>query len=751
MSEQVIEIPSKRIYDNQNPKIIKNKYAAASLDMKNSSREMKYSEVVGGVDEYAETSNLQELVPTVVHGYTGNNRPIGWCEIEAMHQYIAKSSANASEYDIIGVFSGLTSRYHSVTFTVPKKQDYDLTEVREIIDGVKYDQNDGSKLPRVDINITNTVVTTPISATMYIQVTNNSGNIGTVSIGNTYKGSETEKTEAEDGYDTYYVSTRKEIDGNYASIKVQATDLTYCNAVDNGDSFSVTVKYQTYLKTASLSGALVKSGISAQTYQVPLSGTMVEKIPQKVTLSVKGNVKEYDVTDYVYTDGGSSSSDYIFSPESNELFQNNTKVGNKQIDKYMSDTVLGGWQNGKETAEIQCSVNDYKSIMPLSSKVGGDAISTSNSTLPFMFRVGNVVCPMTATVSGDKPISTFDFKWGSSTAKLPKLFRVTGISPKYDGALWQTLTLQETYPQYNVTIDTTAAKGVVAGSVGHVITSSRCIKGTISSTKPHYGDNMYICYTIGSGYGTQANVSGQAGTTYKSITKAVSSQTHYIYVYGIADDFDVTITTDFTMTPPIFASVYFDSDGTWSYRDIVNQNNFPVNCKVTVIVNGSVTARDEDTIKQNSYWDIGESQSAAANGSVGTNGTATIKAEFNYTTTQNELITRTATMQIGGKLAPPEIVYAEFYSNDGQSYIEVELFNPCPVGVDVYTTIEDQNSQVASSKDHLDAYEDLVIQIAVTSSLDYTNSRVCSYSSYYAGSTQLNPFKNSDTTYSQID
>lgn len=751
MSEQVIEIPSKRIYDNQNPKIIKNKYAAASLDMKNSSREIKYSEVVGGIDEYTETKNLQELVPSVVHGYTGSDRPIGWCEIEAKYQYIAKSKEKASEYDIIGVFSGLTSRYHSVTFTVPKKQDYDLTEVREIIDGVKYDQNDGSKLPRVDINITNTVITTPISATMYIQVTNSFGNIGTVSIGNTYKGSETEKTEAEDGYDVYYVATRKDIDGNYASIKVQATDLTYCNAVDNGDSFSVTVKYQTYLKTASLSGALVKTGISAQTYQVPLSGTMVEKIPQKVTLSVKGNVKEYTVTDYVFTDEDSSSSDYVFNTESSELFQNNTKVGNKQIDKYMSDTVLGGWQNGKETAEIQCSVNDYKSIMPLSGKVGGDAISTSNYTLPFMFRVGNVVCPMKATVSGDKPISTFDFNGGGSTAKFPKLFRVTGISPKYDGALWQTLTLQETYPQYNVTIDTTNAKGIVAGSLRHFITSSRCTKGTISSTKPHYGDTMYIIYTIGSGYKTQANVSGQSGTTYKSISKAVSSQTHYIYVYGIADDFNVDITTEFNMTPPIFASVYLNDDNTWTYRDIVNQNNFPVNCKVTAIVNGSVTAKAEDTINQNSYWDIGESQSPAANGSVGTNGTATIKAEFSYTTPQNELITRTATMQIGGKLAPPEIVYAEFYTNDSQSYVEVELFNPCPVGVDVFTAIEDPNSQVASSKDHLDGYEDLVIQIAVTSSLDYTNSQVSAYSSYFSGSSARKPFANSDTTYSQID
>lgn len=744
MSEQVIEIPSKRIYDNQNPKIIKNKYTAASLDMKNSSREVKYSEVVGGVDEYAETSNLQELVPTVISGYTGSDRPIGWCEIEARYQYISKNSKN--EYDIIGVFSGLTSRYHSVTFTVPKKQDYDLTEVREIIDGVKYDQTDGSKLPRVDINITNKVITTPISATMYVQVTNSSGNIGTVSIGNTYKGSETEKTETEDGYDVYYVDTRKDIDGNYASIKVQATDLTYCNAVDNGDSFSVTVKYQTYLKTASLSGALVKPSISALTYQVPLSGTMIEKIPQKVTLSVKGNVKEYDVSDYVYTDGDSSSANYIFSPESNELFQNNTKVGNKQIDKYMSDTVLGGWQNGKETAEIQCSVNDYKSIMPLSRKVGGDAISTSNSTLPFMFRVGNVVCPMTATVSGDKPISTFDFKSGSSTTKFPKLFRVTGISPKYDGALWQTLTLQETYPQYNVTIDTTAAKGVVAGSVRHVITSSRCIKGTISSTNPHYGDTMYICYTIGSGYGTQANVSGQAGTTYKSITKAVSSQTHYIYVYGIADDFNVTITTAFGIIPPRFTSVTSDGVSTWAFRDVYNDNSFPVTCKVDVILDEKVSATDTVIINAHKSYDAYDAQTVGA-GSLDSNKQAKIVATFTYVTVTGEVVTAESTMIIGGELDAPEIGYAQY--SDGT--VEVEIHNPNPVSVTAVIDAYDENQITSNTTAELTAFETKAVSMSIDSSLDLSTAAVNVYFKYIEMTSSDHTFDNSATEFAYIE
>lgn len=757
MSEQVIEIPSKRIYDNQNPKIIKNKYTTSSIDMNRTGMTNNYGVQIGNSSELSTNVDITELPTTATTGNTGDSRPFKICDTESA----SGTFKTLGVVGIVGVYSGISNKFHNVKITIPKKQNYGLKTVLNVKTGFDGVLGEEEITPDIQISVLYDVYKQDISTNMTIQ-SNGSYTFSAVNYGERKLDSE----QTERITDQYKTQTKTEKTNDTVGLTVTAiaknNDLTlvrdYYNTpisqskivTENADSYLVSVIYGTYKKIASMSCSK-NNTIGQFPYTVRMDGIIWEYIPKSTSVTVYGDTIEVYKDDYVYEYGDETHANNIFNPESNELFQNNTKVSNKQIDKYMSDTVLGGWQNGKETAEIQCSVNDYKSIIPLSGKVGGDAISTSDYTLPFMFRVGNVVCPMKATVSGDKPISTFDFKWDGSTAKFPKLFRVTGISPKYDGALWQTLTLQETYPQYDVTIDTTNAKGIAGGSLKHNITSSRCTKGG-SSTKPHYGDTMYIEFRVINGYTAEMNISGSIGTTYKNITKSTASQNRYIaWVYGIADDFDVTITTEFAMTPPIFASIYLNDDNTWAYRDIVNKNNYQVNCKVTVIVDGKVTARDEWRILANSYWDIGEGQSPAAFGSVGRNGIATIKAEFSYTTTQNEIITKTSTMQIGGKLAQPEIVYAEFYSNDGQSYVEVEVFNPCPVAVDMGVAVEDENSQVAYKQQRVEAYSNEVIQLDVTSSLDYINSRVRARSTYFSGSSSRKPFVNSDSTYSQID
>lgn len=757
MSEQVIEIPSKRIYDNQNPKIIKNKYATSSIDMDKTQRSIDVDTVIGTIEKTGGEDYFSEISPTYTLGSTGTNRPVKVCEVENT-TWSAATGEGQQLYHAVA-YSGMTLRFHNEKFTVKKKKNYNLDDVTKAYSGRKVNDIDGSVEYDISVAVTNKVETTPFTLQHTVDLTNSSsaGTFSNVTFGATkseYVSEPLYEIVRNDSTVTvpfgnspkHFTAT---VTANNDTKMYNSSSYTVCKETSDGYEFDIT--FETLFWDCKATGLkAVSYGTKSDTAN--MSGELIKHIPQKVSISVYGDVNTFDVQDYIYEYGDESHATNIFNPESNELFQNNTKVGNTQIDKYMSDTVLGGWKNGKETAEIQCSVNDYKSIMPLSGKVDGDAISTSNYTLPFMFRVGNVVCPMKATVSGDKPISTFDCNGGGSTAKFPKLFRVTGISPKYDGALWQTLTLQETYPQYNVTIDTTNAKGIAAGSLIHNVTSSRCTKGSFSSTKPHYGDTMYIEFRASTGYTAEMNISGSIGTTYKNITKSTAPQNRYIaWVYGISDDFDVTITTEFAMTPPIFASIYLNDDNTWTYRDIVNKNNYQVNCKVTVIVDGKVTARDEWRILANSYWDIGEGQSPAAFGTLGTNGRATIKAEFSYTTPQNELITKTSTMQIGGKLAQPEIVYAEFYSNDGQSYVEVEVFNPCPVAVDMGVAVEDENSQVAYKQQRVEAYSNEVIQLDVTSSLDYMNSRVRARSTYFSGSSSRKPFVGSDSTYSQID
>lgn len=90
------------------------------------------------------------------------------------------------------------------------------------------------------------------------------------------------------------------------------------------------------------------------------------------------------------------------------------------------------YTNGKETATIRCSVNDY---FDYDSKE--KIISIDNSTNKMSFKIGDQVIPMVYGADGqDRPMSTYQN--GS-----PKVFQVLGSNIFYDGAVWQELSLQE--------------------------------------------------------------------------------------------------------------------------------------------------------------------------------------------------------------------------------------------------------------------------------------------------------------------
>lgn len=753
MSEQVIEIPSKRIYDNQNPKIIKNKYATSSIDMHSTGITNNYDVSIGKSSELSINADITELSTTATAGTTGISRPFKICDTESA----TGSFKTVGVVGIVGVYSGISNKFHNVKITIPKKQNYGLLNVLNVKTGFDGILGEEQITPDIQINVSYDVYRQDISANMTIQ-SNGSYTFSAVTYGE--RKLDEEKTERITG--EYETRKKTEITNNTVGLTATAIaankDLTldydYYNTpisqskivTENSDSYLVSVIYGTYKKIASMSCSK-NNTIGQFPYTVQMDGIIWEYIPKSTSVTVYGDTTEFYEDDYVYEDGDETHANNIFNPESNELFQNNTKVGNTQIDKYMSDTMLGGWQNGKETAEIQCSVNDYKSIMPLSGKVGGDAISTSNSTLPFMFRVGNVVCPMKATVSGDKPISTFDFKWGGATAKFPKLFRVTGISPKYDGALWQTLTLQETYPQYNVTIDTTNAKGMYVGSLIHNVTSSRCTKGSFSSTKPHYGDTMYIEFRTSTGYTGGMNISGSAGTTYKSVTKSIATQNRYTaWVYGIADDFDVTITTSFNIIPPRFTSVTSDGVSTWAFREVCNDNSFTVTCKIDVILDGTVSTTVTKTINAHKSYDAYDDQTVGA-GNLDSNKQAKIVATFTYVTVTGEVVTSESTMIIGGELDSPEIGYAQY--SDGM--VEVEIYNPNPVSVTAVIDAYDENQITSNTTAELTAFETKAVSMSIDSSLDLSTAGVNVYFKYREMSSGDNTFDNSATEFAYIE
>jgi hypothetical protein len=52
------------------------------------------------------------------------------------------------------------------------------------------------------------------------------------------------------------------------------------------------------------------------------------------------------------------------------------------------------------------------------------------------FNIGDITLPYKFTAQGDQPISR-------SKSNEPKLFLVTGVTPIFDGAVWQKIALQE--------------------------------------------------------------------------------------------------------------------------------------------------------------------------------------------------------------------------------------------------------------------------------------------------------------------
>lgn len=100
---------------------------------------------------------------------------------------------------------------------------------------------------------------------------------------------------------------------------------------------------------------------------------------------------------------------------------------------YLAKNILSAYSKGKETATLLCSISDYFDYSnpknKLISKHGADG-------LPMTFSLHDIVVPMVYQPNGkDAPMS--------KKGILAKEFEVVGVKMIYDGAVWQELTLQE--------------------------------------------------------------------------------------------------------------------------------------------------------------------------------------------------------------------------------------------------------------------------------------------------------------------
>ena len=147
---------------------------------------------------------------------------------------------------------------------------------------------------------------------------------------------------------------------------------------------------------------------------------------QSMEVTIYGNTIGINLTDGSVTYGNGNKP---YSLSRNELLQDSGEVGEIALTEHLAENVLNQYTKGKQTATLLCSISDYYD------ESGEKVIDTKTNKMSF--RLHDEVIPYVYGADGkDKPMS----KNQDGSAKV---FEVVGSNIIYDGAVWQELTLLE--------------------------------------------------------------------------------------------------------------------------------------------------------------------------------------------------------------------------------------------------------------------------------------------------------------------
>lgn len=160
-----------------------------------------------------------------------------------------------------------------------------------------------------------------------------------------------------------------------------------------------------------------------------MGGARYCDLTNQIQFTFHGETRFLNVAEIINIIGNSGSTN-VFSIPNNELIQESNKYYGENAIQKDFNKLLQAYKDGKETATVLCSISDYKD------ESGNVIINTATSN-KMIFDIGDEVIPMIYNAYGeDVPMSVY--KDGT-----PKIFRVVGVVPTYDGVPMQELTLQE--------------------------------------------------------------------------------------------------------------------------------------------------------------------------------------------------------------------------------------------------------------------------------------------------------------------
>lgn len=184
-------------------------------------------------------------------------------------------------------------------------------------------------------------------------------------------------------------------------------------------TFSVSCGYR-----ASNFGTEFKILTGENTYYV--QGNYVEYIPSQIEITVYGNIIGISLEDGTVTYGSGTKP---FSLGGNELLQDSATTNGILTSEFLATNILEQYKNGRETATLLCSISDYYD------EQGNKKIGIDQSKMSFQNH--DLVIPYVFGADGkDKAMSRY------SSGK-PKVFEVVSTRKFFDGAVWQELNLLE--------------------------------------------------------------------------------------------------------------------------------------------------------------------------------------------------------------------------------------------------------------------------------------------------------------------
>ena len=169
--------------------------------------------------------------------------------------------------------------------------------------------------------------------------------------------------------------------------------------------------------------------------------SVIKYEPLQVEVNINGDIIGINLVNDTITYGNGKTP---FSLEGNELLQLGNTITNQKATEYLANLVLDQYKNGKETATLVCSIDDYFEFDENSTdykgskriSISGEKDSYGNK-FPMFFEIGDEVVPMLYGANGK------DFYMSKHNDETPKTFKVVKNKIYGKGIIRQELVVQE--------------------------------------------------------------------------------------------------------------------------------------------------------------------------------------------------------------------------------------------------------------------------------------------------------------------